>query len=79
MEALEFTTRIEEGIIRLPKELEMYSNIFARIIILTEKPLNHLSKKDRLRDVMLKMGEKNIFSKIENAVEWQKEIRNEWD
>lgn len=79
MEALEFTTQIEEGIIRLPKEFERYSNIFARIIILTEKPLNLLSKKERLREVMLKMGEKNIFSKITNGVEWQKKIRNEWD
>lgn len=79
MEALEFTTQIEEGIIRLPKEFERYSNIFARIIILTEKPLNLLSKKERLREVMLKIGEKNIFSKITNGVEWQKEIRNEWD
>lgn len=79
MEALEFTTQIEEGIIRLPKEFEKYGNVFARIIILTEKPLNLLSKKERLKEVMLKMGEKNIFSKVTNGVEWQKEIRNEWE
>lgn len=79
MEALEFTTQIEEGIIRLPKEFEKYSNMLVRIIIITEKPLSLLSKKERLRDVMLKMGERNIFSKIANGVEWQKEIRNEWD
>ena len=78
MEALEFTTHIEAGIIRLPKGFERYSNIFARIIILTEKTTPVLSKKERLRDVMLKMGEKNIFSEIEDAVEWQKKIRNEW-
>jgi hypothetical protein len=79
MEALEFSTRIEEGIIRLPKEFERYSNIFARIIILTEKTTPVLSKKERLREVMLKMGAQNIFSEVEDAVEWQKNIRNEWD
>lgn len=79
MEALEFSTHIEQGIIKLPKEYEAYHNAFVRIIILTEKPINLLSKKERLREVMLKMGEKNIFSKITNAVKWQKEIRNEWD
>jgi hypothetical protein len=79
MEALEFSTRIEEGIIRLPKEHEKYSNAFVRIIILTEAPLSHLSKKEKLREVMLQMGEKNVFSGIANPVDWQKGIRNEWD
>lgn len=79
MEALEFSTHIEQGIIRLPKEYEAYHNAFVRIIILTEKSKIHHSKKEKLREVMIKMGEKNIFSKITNAVKWQKDIRNEWE
>jgi hypothetical protein len=79
MEALEFSTHIEQGIIRLPKELGAYSNAFVRIIILTETPANQLSKKEKLRKIMLKMGEQNIFRNITDAVKWQKEIRNEWD
>jgi hypothetical protein len=79
MEALEFSAQIEEGVIRLPEEFEAYRNIYARIIILTEKPINLLSKKERLKAVMLEMGEKNIFSKIADGVKWQKEVRNEWD
>jgi hypothetical protein len=79
MEALEFRTQIQEGIIRLPKEFEAYRNVFARIIILTEQPFDHPSKKERLRAVMLKLGEKDIFSKIDDGFAWQKEIRNEWE
>lgn len=79
MEALEFSTKIEQGVIRLPKEFEAYNNTSVRIIILTERPLNALSDKEKLKEIMLKMGEKNIFSKIPNAVEWQRKIRDEWD
>lgn len=79
MEALEFSTQIEQGIIRLPKEFGAYSNAFVRIIILTEPPVNQLSKKEKLRTIMLKMGEQNIFRNITDALKWQKEIRNEWD
>lgn len=79
MEALEFSAYIEQGVIRLPEEFRAYSNAFVRIIILAEKPVNQPSKKERLREVMLKMGERNIFSKITDAVKWQKEVRNEWE
>jgi hypothetical protein len=79
MEALEFTAQIDEGVIRLPKEFEAYYNTFARISILPEQPFDHPSKKERLRAVMLKLGEKDIFSKIDDGFAWQKEIRNEWE
>ncbi len=79
MEALEFSTHIEAGIIRLPKEFSAYSNTFARIIILADKPINLSAKKERLREIMLKMGDKNIFSKVTDGVKWQKELRNEWN
>lgn len=78
MKALEFRTQIEEGVIRLPKEFEAYYNVFVRVIVLTKQPFDHSSKKEQLKAVMLKMGEKDIFSKIDEK-EWQKEIRNEWD
>ena len=79
MEALEFNAQIEEGLIRLPKEFEAYRNVFARIIILIEQPFDHVSKKERLKAVMLEMGEKDVFSKIGDGIAWQREIRNAWD
>lgn len=79
MEIIEFSVQIENGVIQLPKELEQYKNAFVRIALWTEKPLDLRSKKERLREIMLKMGEKNIFSNIADGVKWQKQIRNEWD
>ncbi len=79
MQALEFSTRIEGGVIRLPKEYEGYDNAYARVIILTTNSLETVSKKDRLREVMLRMGENDIFKKIDDPLAWQKKMRNDWE
>ena len=79
MEAIEFLTRIENGILQLPLELAQYNNVLIRITVLPQ-PLSDLQlKKARLRAVMLKMGEKNLFSQISDGVKWQKQLRNEWE
>lgn len=76
MEALEFSSKIEHGIIRLPQQFEAYENAVVRIIILAEKPQISLSKKEKLRLVMEKMEMVDIFDTISKPVEWQKKIRN---
>jgi hypothetical protein len=72
MEALEFSSKIEQGIIRLPKQFEAYENATVRIIILAEKPQIAPSKKEQLRAVMEKMQAADIFRSIPNPTEWQK-------
>jgi hypothetical protein len=79
MEALEFSTKIEHGTIRLPKQFAEYENAFVRIIILSDKPRNFSEKKEKLRNILKKMQQKQLFSKITNPVEWQKQLRNEWE
>jgi hypothetical protein len=79
MEALEFSTKIEDGIIRLPKQFEEYDNTVVRVIILAEKPQIFPSKKEKLRAVLKKMQEKDIFRSVSNPVEWQRRLRNEWE
>lgn len=79
MEALEFSTKIEHGMIRLPKQFEEYENAIVRIIILTERPRNFSLKKEKLRAVLKRMQSVDIFRSISNPVEWQKKIRNEWE
>jgi hypothetical protein len=37
------------------------------------------SKKEKLRAILKKMQEKDIFRSIPNPVEWQKRLRNEWE
>lgn len=79
MNALEFSGKIEQGIIRLPKQYEAYDNTYARIIILVEQPPQLLEKKEKLRLIFKKMEQIRMFSNINDPVEWQKQIRNEWD
>ncbi len=79
MEALEFSTKIEHGMIRLPKQFEEYENTIVRIIILVEKPQSLSYKKEKLRAVLKKMQEVDIFRSISNPAEWQKRLRNEWE
>jgi hypothetical protein len=79
MEALEFSTKIKDGVIHLPKEFEEFENTEVRIIILTEKPQNVLNKKEKLKAVLNKIQEADVFSNIKNPVEWQKQLRSEWE
>jgi hypothetical protein len=79
MEALEFTAKIDHGTIRLPKQFEAYDNAFVRIIILSEEPRNFSEKKEKFRNLLLKMQETDVFRKIKNPVEWQKKLRDEWE
>lgn len=79
MNALEFTTQIEKGIIHLPKEYDEYANVNARVIILFDQPLKQETQKERLRGIFQKMEGKAMFRNIENPLIWQKGLRNEWE
>ncbi|MDQ3375262.1 MAG: hypothetical protein M3521_15415 [Acidobacteriota bacterium] len=45
MNSLEFTTKIEQGVIHLPKEYEEYQNSVARVVITLETPEDKAKKK----------------------------------
>ena len=79
MDSLEFTTKIEHGVIHLPKEFEDYENTVAHVVITLETPDEKKAKKDRLFAVLKKMQKANMFQDIEDPVEWQKKLRDEWD
>lgn len=74
MNSLEFTAKIEHGVIHLPKEFEDYENAVARVTVTLEK-----AKKANLLKAFKKAQKANLFAEIENPVEWQRELRNEWD
>ena len=78
MNALEFSTKIEHGLIQLPKQYEAHNNIFSRIIVLIEPLLENVSKKEKLLATFKKLQQTPIFDSIENPVTWQKKLRDEW-
>ncbi len=48
MNSLEFTTKIEHGVIHLPKEFEDYDNAVARVTVTLDTPEYKKAMKDRL-------------------------------
>jgi len=79
MNSLEFTAKIEHGVIHLPKEFEDYENVTAHVTVTIETPEDKKAKKDRLFAAFKKAQEANLFAEIEDPVKWQKELRDEWD
>lgn len=79
MHSVEFTTKIEHGVIHLPKEFADYENSVAHVVITLDAPDENKAKKDKLFVVLEKMKEANMFQDIENPVEWQRKLRDEWE
>ena len=80
MNTLEFTTRIEHGVIHLPKDREDLDNSVAHVVVTVEpSPEEIRARKERLCAAMKDMQKANIFRDIEDPVEWQRKLRDEWE
>ena len=79
MDALEFSGKIEKGLIRLPKRYAGYDNSQVCVIVLIDAPEISPSKKERLRLALRKMESIKMFSKIEDPIVLQKGLRDEWE
>ena len=55
MDALEFSTKIEQGTIQLPEKYSDYGNAYVRVIILIDKPEQTLTQKEKLSLTFQKM------------------------
>lgn len=79
MNTLEFTTRIEHGVIHLPKDHEELDNSLAHVVVTVQSTEDMLAKKERLLAAMKEMQKTDIFRNIEDPVEWQRKLRDEWE
>lgn len=79
MNSLEFTAKIEHGVIHLPKEFEDYEDAVAHVVITLETPDEKKAKKEKLFAAFKKAQKAKLFQDIENPVEWQRKLRDEWD
>jgi hypothetical protein len=78
MNALEFSTVIEHGQITLPDEYKSLENTLVRIIILSEKEFLKTNPKEKLKNAFKDLKNIKSFHKIDNAIDWQKKVRDEW-
>ena len=79
MNALEFSTKIEQGLIHLPKQYHDYDNAYVRILVLIETPVSQSTKKQKLLEAFKKVQNRKMFASIKNPMLWQKKLRDEWE
>lgn len=80
MNALEFSTRIEKGLIKVPSEFKNLENSFVRIIILSEENADAaIDKKEKLSHAFKSLQKIKSLHSIENPGDWQKRLRDEWE
>ncbi len=78
MKALEFQTYISDGTIKIPVDYSQYKNKKVKIIMLLPDEKGNYNKQELL-SAFEEAHNLKVFSDIENAVEWQKQIRDEWE
>lgn len=77
MKTLEFKARVRNGAIKIPVSEQKKINEEVNVVLTwgeTEK--NYDPQKIQL--ILNKIKKKKIFDKIEDPVEWQRNLRNEW-
>ncbi|MFN0278175.1 MAG: hypothetical protein ACKVRN_06175 [Pyrinomonadaceae bacterium] len=80
MNSLEFTTRIEHGVITLPKDCDEYDNSVARVkVTLEETPKERQARKERLFEAFRALQAADIFRDIKDPSDWQRRLRDEWE
>ncbi len=80
MNSLEFTTKIEHGVINLPKDCDQYDNSVARVkVTLEETPEERRARKKRLVEAFRALQEADVFRGIKDPSEWQRRLRDEWE
>ena len=74
MKAIEFTTEIRNGVIKMPSEHKQMTEDSARVIILTDEKKTSKAGQDKetIRSILKELRTKNAFHKIEDPVAWQK-------
>ena len=78
MQTLEATID-KTGRVKLLTKVRLPNDRRALLTILDEEPEAVPSKKERLLNAFKKAQEANLFKDIEDPVEWQRKLRDEWD
>lgn len=79
MNSLEFTTKIEHGVIHLPREFEEYNDADVHVIVNITISEETNIKKERLLDAFRDAQKADVFRGIKDPSEWQRKLRDEWE
>ncbi len=77
MKALEFQTYVKNGVIKIPDNYPLYNNRKVKVIMLLQEEVSN--DKEELLEAFREIQKLDVFSEINDTVEWQKQLRNEWE
>ncbi len=78
MQAIEFQSYIADGVIKIPFDYSKFNHKKVKVIMLLQEDVGNYDKQ-ALLDAFKDAQKLNVFSGIENPVEWQKKMRDEWE
>ncbi len=74
---MELTTKISNGVIKLPKKYKHLNNKTVTIMIREEG--NKGTQIEKMKAALDEIIKRDVFKGIEDPVKWQRELRNEWE
>lgn len=77
MQAYEFQTVVKNGMIALPFTYPPLHSQKVRVIVLVEE--NPVQNIQEIMGLFAQAAQRRIFSGISDAVQWQKQLRDEWE
>ena len=82
MWAVEFETHARNGMIKIPEKYREMADGELKIIILKQREkesgIPGESKNTNIKRLLEQIKAKNIFHTLQDPVEWQRTIRDEW-
>ena len=83
MKAIEFEAHISGHSIQIPPQYPVIDKAKVKVILFYEKEITPHTKGNYNKEALLhslnKAKQKGVFRTIDNPVEWQKKIRDEWE
>lgn len=79
MNSLEFTTKIERGVIHLPPDSVSFDDAVAHVVVTITSPEENAARKERLLAAFRDVQRADVFRSIEDPSKWQRKLRDEWE
>lgn len=74
---MELIAKINDGKITLPEEYSFLNNKTVKILLVDES--DSVSQTEIMKSILKEIIKRNVFGKIQNPVDWQRSLRNEWE
>lgn len=78
MNSLEFTTKIEHGVIHLPPDSDQFEDAVAHVVVTVTTAEENAVRKQRLLDAFRDARKADVFRTIDDPSAWQRKLRDEW-